>query len=1159
MRLPQLLAVTLFSCLLFSNCKTKDKQSSGTGRLEILFLGHDSKHHESTFPAEQVARELFNDGINLSYTSNPDDLNKENLDKYDALVLYANYDSITDGQAKALLDFVNGGKGFIPVHCASWCFRNNPEVVELIGGQFKTHGVDSFPSHIIKPEHPAVKGLQEFTTWDETYVHDKISKNIEVLMERVDSSHKEPYTWVRNYGKGRVFYTAYGHDDKTWKNPGFLQLLKGGILWALGEDANARLAQVSKPKLTFTDAIIPNYEKVDPPPQFQAPLPVDQSMALIQVPVGFELKLFASEPQIRKPIYMNWDHRGRLWVVETVDYPNTVKDDQSQGDDRISILEDTNGDGQADKFTVFADKLNIPTSFTFYKDGIIVSQAPHFLYLRDTDGDDKADKRENLITGWGVFDTHAGPSNLKYGYDNQIWGVLGYSGFNGVIGSNPDTMKFSQGVYHFTPDGKNLEFLGNTSNNTWGLGFSEENDVFISTANNTHSAFYAIPKTYYNKVAGMNETGIEKLDGHYAMHAVTKHLRQVDVHNGFTAAAGHNLYTARNFPKEYWNRIAFVCEPTGRVIHNAIMEKSGSGFKEKDGWNLLASSDNWVGPVQAEVGPDGDVWILDWYNFIIQHNPTPVGFDNGKGNAYINPMRDTTRGRIYKLVYTGGKESKPLSLDKKDSKGLIKALSNDNMFWRLTAQRLLVENADASVLKDLYDVVRNSKADEIGVNAAATHALWTIHGLGALDGKNADANNLVIEALKNPSAGVRKAAIQVLPADASLTSAFLSSGVLNDKDLRVRLAAILKTADFPANPEIGKTLFTLAEQPENANDKWIAKALFIAGSVQSDGFMEAYRAKGLSEDAAIGQANLMQRIAMRSRLSAIQLSKWNNVPVGRAPEPKGKEILFSSNLDLYNKDRMFGMVIAQGDKNNGYAFYVEDGKLKFLVNQNGKSTQIATKDPLPQKFNAKAKLLNGGVMQILIDDKIAAEGKTKGLITADLAQGIRVGFDNKKGNERPGTYPEDFNFGGYINDASLELLAPGGAAVADLGPAAQTILLRPIQNAMKFDKTKLSAKAGTVIEIVFDNIDFMQHNFLLLKPGSLEKVGAAADKLASDPNGAEKQYVPAMPEVLYSTPLVNPEGKFTLKFKVPDTKGDYPYICSFPGHWRIMQGVLTVN
>src|SRR3546814_20577769 len=100
------------------------------------------------------------------------------------------------------------------------------------------------------------------------------------------------------------------------------------------------------------------------------------------------------------------------------------------------------------------------------------------------------------------------------------------------------------------------------------------------------------------------------------MHVVTKNLRQVDVHGGFTAAAGHNLYTARAFPKEYWNRIAFVCEPTGRIIHQAILEHDGSGFQEKDGWNFAASADEWFGPVHAEVGPDGALWVLDWYNFV---------------------------------------------------------------------------------------------------------------------------------------------------------------------------------------------------------------------------------------------------------------------------------------------------------------------------------------------------------------------------------------------------------------------------------------------------------------------------------------------------------------------------------------------------------------
>eukprot|EP01031_Cornospumella_fuschlensis_P045041 gene45041-55096_t len=188
---------------------------------------------------------------------------------------------------------------------------------------------------------------------------------------------------------------------------------------------------------------------------------------------------------------MAWDEKGRLWIVESVDYPNTFKETDGVANDRIKICEDTDGDGKADKFTVFADDLNIPTSMVFANGGVIVSMAPHFVFLKDTNGDDKADVREIIMTGWGKNDTHAGPSNLQYGFDNKIWGVLGFSGFNAVVDGKKQN--FGQGVYRFSPNGKNLEYLSSTSNNTWGLGFSEDNNVFISTANNTHSAYYSMP------------------------------------------------------------------------------------------------------------------------------------------------------------------------------------------------------------------------------------------------------------------------------------------------------------------------------------------------------------------------------------------------------------------------------------------------------------------------------------------------------------------------------------------------------------------------------------------------------------------------------------------------------------------------------------------
>ena len=165
-------------------------------------------------------------------------------------------------------------------------------------------------------------------------------------------------------------------------------------------------------------------------------------MDYTQAPVGFRLELFASEPDIINPIGLAWDERGRLWVAETVDYPNEMTPDRV-GNDKIKILEDTDGDGKCDKVTVFAEGLNIPTSITFSRGGIIVAHVPDFLFMKDTDGDDKADVREVLTTGWGIGDTHAGPSNLRYGFDNWIWGTVGYSAFNGTVGGEQQIVRLA--------------------------------------------------------------------------------------------------------------------------------------------------------------------------------------------------------------------------------------------------------------------------------------------------------------------------------------------------------------------------------------------------------------------------------------------------------------------------------------------------------------------------------------------------------------------------------------------------------------------------------------------------------------------------------------------------------------------------------------------
>lgn len=186
------LFVTLLLAIIFT-IATSHTSSNNSRRLEILFLGHkNNTNHNSERLADIFTREYFKKGINISFTTDPDDLNRENLAKYDGLIVYANHDTISQSQEKALLEFVRSGKGFIPLHSASWCFRNSSEIVEMIGGQFKSHKYDSFPAVIIQPDHPVMKGISSFVTKDETYVHDKISKSIQLVSERIEGNHRKP-------------------------------------------------------------------------------------------------------------------------------------------------------------------------------------------------------------------------------------------------------------------------------------------------------------------------------------------------------------------------------------------------------------------------------------------------------------------------------------------------------------------------------------------------------------------------------------------------------------------------------------------------------------------------------------------------------------------------------------------------------------------------------------------------------------------------------------------------------------------------------------------------------------------------------------------------------------------------------------------------------
>jgi len=1098
--------------------------------IRVLFLGHESKLHNSNEYYPILSKSLGRDAIYFDYVTSVNQAldDADYLNQFDALLLYANHPRISSVQWKNLLSFVRSGKGFIPVHCASWCFSNVPEYDQLVGGRFKSHQGAVFSPRVVKKMHPAVQGIGKLEAWDETYFHERHhSKNRTVLMVRDPlpgdpHDQPEPWTWVRTEGKGRVFYTASGHDERVWGKAEFHKLIKQGILWAVGEQVLERyenfLAKRAPLKYEKRDNI-PNYEKRPEPLAYQLPLSPEESIKHTQVPVGFKLELFASEPDIVNPIYFQWDKSGRLWVVETVDYPNELKEGR-KGNDRIKICEDTDGDGKADKFTIFADGFNIPTSLTFARGGVILAHAPDLLFLQDTDGDDKADIRKILITGFGLNDTHAGPSNLRYGLDNWIYGTVGYSGFNGEV--NGETHSFRSGTFRFKSDGSKMEFLHQYNNNTWGIGLNHQGDIFGSTANNNPSFFGGVPSRVHNGEKRMTAKMIASSPRFYP---ITPNIRQVDAFNAYTAGCGHAFATSSGFPESWRNQRAFICGPTGHLLGMYDVRPKGSGFESVNAYSLVASTDEWFSPIVAEVGPDGNLWIADWYNFIIQHNPTPNlnrgGYDaqRGLGNAHINPNRDRQHGRIYRLVYQKN-EAPVINLENASWEKLVQALENDNMFWRLTAQRLLVDGGYKKAVPALIKLLSQPAPKSL-------HALWALHGLGALDRQAHE------RCLNSKDPALRRNAIRALPTDLKGQQMLHDSATLADKNLLVRLASFVKLASFPRDQGTRDIASLLMRVEENAKDEWLRLPLQSLGAVE---------------------ANL------------VRYEKGPNLLPNPSFESVDGKLPMGWKVRTYSGSGTMEHTIETASK------FVKTGKSSLCISSNGghdtsafATTQLKSGVRYSLSAWIKTDRVEGGGMGVLLNvHELGQKGMTKGIRKTNDWQKVETVFVS------PSSRSVTINclFGGWgrskgkawFDDISLHEMRPiykeddqVESRKVDLDWTVDAI------PGLLFSKTSLTAKSGKWLKISFNNTDNMPHNLVIIAPGTYDAVGQATDLMMAKPGAAVRNYIPEDAKVIAQTPMVLPGRKYDLIFQAPEQPGRYPFLCTFPGHWRLMKGELIVQ
>jgi putative heme-binding domain-containing protein len=503
----------------------------------------------------------------------------------------------------------------------------------------------------------------------------------------------------------------------------------------------------------------------------QGPREPQEERKAFHLPPGFEAQLVAAEPDIQKPIGINFDERGRLWVTGTLEYPFAAPPDR-KGRDTIKILEDFAPDGKARKITTFADDLNIPISVLPYGDahgqGAIVYSIPNIYRMSETNGSGKADRREIILSGIGHDDTHGMTGSFFENYDGWIYACHGFSNSSVVHAADGSEIKMQSGnTYRFRPDGSHVEYFTRGQVNPFGMTVDALGNIFSSDCE-TKPICLLLRGSYYPSFGKPHDGlgfGPEMVDHMY----------------GSTAIAGLAIYAADAFPAEYRDRMLVGNVVTGR-INNCKLEPRGSAFHGNDEPDFLTSDDPWFRPVNIKLGPDGALYVSDFYNRIIGHYEVDLH----------HPGRDKQRGRIWRIVYTGAgakaPAAQPFDISNAPIPALIGGLADANLTVRNLAMNHLADRTGATAIEPLKAMLKTS-----GNAPQKSHALWILQRLNAFDEETFTA------AARDADPIVRVHSAKILAEITAWNAAHQSAALvgLHDADPRVVRAAADAVGQHP--------------------------------------------------------------------------------------------------------------------------------------------------------------------------------------------------------------------------------------------------------------------------------------------------------------------------------------------------------------------------
>lgn len=896
----------------------------------------------------------------------------------------------------------------------------------------------------------------------------------------------------------------------------------------------------------------------------------EESLAAFTMAEGYEISLYASEltAPLHSPCAMTFDSLGRLWVTCIPSQPHAKPDKVPT--DSIVVLEDADRDGVAEKSTVFYDQLYLPMGLEVADGGrtVYVCDEPNLLKLTDTDGDLKADKKEIMLHGFGTEDNHHYISGFQWGPDGRLFFGQGLF-LNTQVETPFGPVRAHEGaVFRLDPRNHRLEVFGDFGwSNVWGVVFDDWGQGLVADASpglnyylshTTARYDYPKPKKYENPIA---------VRGGYSFTP-----------SGRRPSCGNELISGAHFPEEVrgWYITNQMKGWHGLRWYRLRQEGSGYASDQPRGEEeLLTSTDTIFRPVAQRIGPDGALYLLDYYNPIVGH--TTYNFRD--------PRHIKTYGRVWRITAKGRPLAwQPPILGEPVDKllGILKDRVNHR--WRYLARRELQERPAETVLPALEAWIAATQ-DEWEL----TEALWICQGHDHFH------FDLLKRLLGAKSHDARTAAVRVLrywqeqmPADEAI--ALLDRAVQDDSQ-RVRLEAVV-AAGFHADPVAGMTVAARALEKEmdpgfelatRETLTWLTKRVSPAPAA-----VDRFLLPHLEDDVLLTKGT--DPFVSRERLRRASLAPERHrealaalgQPDGRgaldellhqigSPADRDEPTLAVLNARLLDwpeaewADRAEALTAAASSANAQVAAHAGAVRMRL-----GQADAPAAEAPVAKKlaFLGAARLAGRGRVPATLEPAIVALAEPSQPVAVRMAAVEALPLFPDHDADALGRLAAIAE--AHAADADLQLSFAALEAMkrvpaASWPPQYANKVLNRVRIAatpdLKFDIKEFTVKAGSAIELTFYNPDNMYHNLVLVQAGTLERVGLAADIMAGQPDGLAKHYVPDDPGVLQWTPQLTIGGARThvLRFYAPAEPGEYPYICTFPGHWRAMRGVMKVE